>query len=64
MESNTASDTLLSHLKETEVTDVEKFSQTSLYVWFNNFVDFIQENDSGFYNEACKYADEREEDSI
>lgn len=30
--------------------------------WFNNFVDHIQSNNSNLYNEACKYADQREEE--
>lgn len=30
--------------------------------WFNNFVDHIQLNNRNLYNEACKYADQREEE--
>jgi len=30
-------------------------------MWFNNFVDYIYELDSNLYNEACEYADERED---
>ena len=56
-------DRLISHLKETEPTDVEKFSQTPLFEWFNNFVDYVGNKNNNLYNEACKYADEREEDS-
>jgi len=56
-------DRLISHLKETEPSDVEKFSQTPLYIWFNNFVDFVQDNHGNIYNNACEFADEREEDS-
>ena len=42
-------------------TDVEKFSQTPLYEWFNNFVDHVQDNHRNIYNEACDYADKKEE---
>ena len=57
-------DRLISHLKETEPTDVEKFSQTPLFEWFNNFVDYVGNKNNNLYNEACKYADEREEGCI
>ena len=42
-------------------TDVEKFSQTTLYEWFNNFVHYVQDNHRNIYNEACDYADKKEE---
>tara|TARA_R110002012_G_scaffold113782_1_gene259867 strand:- start:852 stop:1046 length:195 start_codon:yes stop_codon:yes gene_type:complete len=29
--------------------------------WFNNFVDYVGNIDSNLYNEACEYADERED---
>lgn len=53
---------LLNHLQKTEPSDVEKFSQTSLYIWFNNFVDFVQEYDDSVYDYACKYANKQEDD--
>jgi len=64
-------DRLINHLtksslykKESKPIDVEKFSQTPLFEWFNNFVDYVGNRDSNIYNEACKYADEREEGCI
>ena len=64
-------DRLINHLtksslykKESKPIDVEKFSQTPLFEWFNNFVDYVGNRDSNIYNEACKYADEKEEGCI
>ncbi len=63
-------DRLINHLtksslykKESKPIDVEKFSQTPLYEWFNNFIDHVQDNHRNIYNNACEYANEREEDS-
>jgi hypothetical protein len=28
--------------------------------WFNNFTDYIQNNNTNLYNQACKYADDIE----
>ena len=28
--------------------------------WFNNFVDYVGNNDSNMYNDACDYADQLE----
>ena len=28
--------------------------------WFNNFTDYIQETNINLYNQACKYADDIE----
>jgi hypothetical protein len=47
-----------------QVREMDKFSSTALYEWFNNFVDYVGNRDSNIYNEACKYADEREEGCI
>jgi hypothetical protein len=46
-----------------QVREMDNFSSTASYEWFNNFVDYVQNQDNNLYNEACKYADEREEDS-
>ena len=40
------------------------FLLLSLFEWFNNFVDYVQNRDNNIYNQACKYADEREEGCI
>jgi hypothetical protein len=32
--------------------------------WYNNFVDYIEEIDINLYNEACEYADKKEEDEV
>lgn len=29
--------------------------------WFNNFTDYIQNNNTNLYNQACKYADDIEQ---
>ena len=29
--------------------------------WFNDFVDYVQQNSYNTYNEACEYADLKEE---
>ena len=47
-----------------EVREMDNFSSTALYEWFNNFVDYVQNQNNNLYNEACKYADEREEGCI
>jgi len=47
-----------------QVREMDNFSSTALYEWFNNFVDYVGNIDSNIYNEACKYADEREEGCI
>ena len=47
-----------------QVREMDNFSSTGLYEWFNNFVDYVGNRDSNIYNEACKYADEREEGCI
>lgn len=31
--------------------------------WFDNFTDYIAEVDINLYNEACDYADEKENDN-
>mgnify|MGYP001353218858 FL=1 len=28
--------------------------------WFNHFVDYVNQQDAGIYNDACEYADECE----
>ena len=33
----------------------------NLFEWFNNFVDYVQDNHRNIYNEACEYADKIEE---
>lgn len=43
---------------------MDNFSSTALYEWLNNFVDYVQNKNNNLYNEACKYADEREEGCI
>jgi hypothetical protein len=57
-------DRLISHLKEIKATDVERFNKIKLAkkreLWFNLFVDFIQDNHRNIYNNACEYADEIE----
>jgi len=45
------------------VREMDNLSSTALYEWFNNFVDYVENIDSNIYNEACKYADDREEGS-
>ena len=43
------------------VREMDNFTSTALFEWFNNFIDYVQYNHSNIYNEACKYADDREE---
>ena len=43
-----------------EVRETDSFTTDPVYIWFNNFVDYVQDNDPDFYNEACEYADEFE----
>lgn len=38
------------------IKDMEKQLQ-----WFNHFVDYVGNNNSNLYNEACEYADECED---
>jgi len=47
-----------------QVREMDNFSSTILFEWFNNFVDYVQNRDNNIYNQACKYADEREEGCI
>jgi pyridoxal/pyridoxine/pyridoxamine kinase len=47
-----------------QVREMDNFSSTALFEWFNNFVDYVQNKNNNLYNEACKYADEREEGCI
>tara|TARA_R110002020_G_scaffold318482_1_gene534147 strand:+ start:397 stop:765 length:369 start_codon:yes stop_codon:yes gene_type:complete len=49
--------------KDIEVRETDNFTTDPLYIWFNNFVDFVQDNHGNIYNNACEYADKREEDS-
>ncbi len=56
----------LEHCKfeeDIEVRETDSFSTDPVFLWFNHFVDFIQEIKPNLYNDACKYADKREEDS-
>lgn len=45
------------------VREMDNFTSTALFEWFNNFIDYVQDNHSNIYNQACKYADDREEGS-
>jgi len=47
-----------------EVRETDSFTTDPLFEWFNNFVDYVQNRDNNIYNQACKYADEREEGCI
>lgn len=47
-----------------QIREMDNFSSTALYEWLNNFVDYVQNRNNNLYNEACKYADEREEGCI
>ena len=47
-----------------EVRETDSFKTDPLFEWFNNFVDYVQNKNNNIYNEACKYADEREEGCI
>lgn len=46
-----------------EVRETDSFTTDPVFLWFNNFVDFVQEYDDSVYDYACKYADKREEGS-
>ena len=45
-----------------QVRETDSFTCDPVYIWFNNFLDYIQENDRNFYNNACEYADKMESD--
>ena len=45
-----------------EVRETDSFTSDPVYIWFNNFVDYIMQYDNNVYNSACKYADELEQD--
>lgn len=47
--------------KSTQIAVAINESNLKQLDWFNDFVDFIQESNSNLYNEACEYADAREE---
>ena len=46
------------------VREIDNFSSSMVSEWFNNFTDYVENRDRNIYNEACKYADEREEGCI
>lgn len=43
------------------VREMDNFTSTALFEWFNNFIDYVQLHNRNIYNQACKYADDREE---
>jgi len=43
-----------------EVRETDSFTTDPVYIWFNNFVDYVQDNNPNFYNHACEYADKLE----
>jgi len=43
-----------------QVRETDSFTTDPVYIWFNNFVDYVQDQDPDFYNNACEYADEFE----
>ena len=43
-----------------EVRETDSFTTDPVFIWFNNFVDYIQNQNSNLYNEACEYADNNE----
>ena len=45
-----------------EVRETDSFTNDPVYIWFNDFVDFIGNIDSNIYNNACKYADSMEKE--
>ena len=56
----------LEHCKfeeDIEVRETDSFSTDPVFLWLNNFVDFVQEYDDSVYDYACKWADSREEGS-
>jgi|TARA_R110000851_G_scaffold190072_2_gene340430 hypothetical protein len=46
-----------------EVREVDNphFFDHPVYEWFQNFVDFVQEYDDSVYDNACKWADKKEQ---
>jgi hypothetical protein len=55
-------DRLINHLTKSSLYKKEKIMKyTKDKSWYDFFVDYVQDNHRNIYNDACDYADEREE---
>ena len=58
-------DRLINHLTKSSLYKKEKIMKyTKDKSWYDFFVDYVQDNHRNIYNDACEYADEREEGCI